>query len=437
MKTTNVKMRSKNRVQIIALTLLLALSSHISSAQKRDSLDIKIGQMILIGFPKAAVDPQVLREIRDGKVGSIIIFEKNIPSKNSFVELKKIIWTYQKAAPIPLLISIDQEGGKVNRLKDKYGFPRSITAEAMGKANSLDSVRFYAEATAATLAGLGINVNFAPVVDLAANPSNPVIVKNGRAFSNNEDSVALLAKEFIIQHRKYGVLTSLKHFPGHGSSVADTHLGMADVTQTWKDRELHPYEKLIAEGYADAVMSAHIVNRNLDKAGRPGTLSSEILDGILRKRLKFDGLVFSDDMQMHAITKHYGLEEAIKLAINAGIDIMTFSNNITGSEERTVDKVHGIIKKLVASGEIKEERINESYRRIMRVKNRLAADEPTANLQRNIYTLQERTESLEDEIADLKKQLETLAAKATATSEQTAAPDQEKPGKKRKKNKKK
>src|SRR3989337_2065049 len=167
------------------------------NAQITDSLDIKIGQMLLIGFPKADADPLVLEEIRKGKVGSVIIFEKNIPPKNSFVALKKITWTYQKAAPIPLFICIDQEGGRVNRLKDKYGFPRSITAEAMGKSNSLDSVRFYSEATASTLAGLGINVNFAPVVDLASNPKNPIIAKYGRAFSANDDSVSLLAKEFI------------------------------------------------------------------------------------------------------------------------------------------------------------------------------------------------------------------------------------------------
>ncbi len=416
------------------MAIMATLASHVTMGQQRDSLDIKIGQMILIGFPKAAVDQQVLREVREGKVGSIIIFEKNIPAKNSFAELKKIVWTYQQAAPIPLLVSIDQEGGRVNRLKDKYGFPRSITAEAMGKANSLDSVRFYAEATASTLAGLGINVNFAPVVDLAANPSNPVIVRTGRAFSNNQDSVAILAKEFIIQHRKYGVLTALKHFPGHGSSIADTHLGMADVTQTWNERELHPYEKLISEGYADAVMSAHIVNRNLDKAGRPGTLSSDILNGILRERLNFHGLVFSDDMQMHAITKHYGLEEAIKLAINAGIDIMTFSNNISGSEERTVDKVHGIIKKLVASGAVPKERIDESFGRIMRVKNQLTAEESNDDLQRDLDRLQQRTRTLEDEIAGLRQELKVLAEKEAVAEQSEGPTEKKKKSRKKKKN---
>ena len=166
----------------INYTLACCLFNLLVQAQTRDMLDVKIGQMLLIGFPKAEIDPLVLEEVKAGKVGSIILFEKNVPkSSASFAALKKIIWTYQKAANIPLLVAIDQEGGKVNRLKDKYGFARSITAQEMGKALTLDSVRFYAESTASTLAGLGINVNFAPVVDLAINPENTVIVKVGRS----------------------------------------------------------------------------------------------------------------------------------------------------------------------------------------------------------------------------------------------------------------
>ncbi len=324
-----------------------------SNAQTIDSLDIKIGQMILIGMPKAEVDSVVLDEVKKGKVGALIYFEKNIPkSSTAFAAFKKMSWTYQKAAPIPLFICIDQEGGKVNRLKEKYGFTRSITAASIGKFKSLDSVQFYAEATAATLAGLGINVNFAPCVDLAINPTNPVIVKPERAYSANEDSVALFAKEVVKQHRKFGVVTALKHFPGHGSSKDDTHLGLADVTNTWTARELKPYQMLIDSGYVDGVMTSHIVNKNLDRKALPGTLSKSILDSLLRKKLRYNGVVFSDDMQMKAIASNYGLEEAIRLAVNAGVDIMCFSNNILGIENRTVDKVQAIIKKFVASGEL-------------------------------------------------------------------------------------
>ncbi|HZI23543.1 MAG TPA: glycoside hydrolase family 3 N-terminal domain-containing protein [Chryseolinea sp.] len=400
-----------------------------SSAQTLDSLDIKIGQMILIGFPGPAVDFKVLEEIRAGKVGSIILFEKNIPPTNSFVALKKIIWTYQQAATIPLFVSIDQEGGRVNRLKDKYGFPRSITAAAMGKSPNLDSVRFYAEATASTLAGLGINMNFGPVVDLASNPNNPIIAKYGRAFSANEDSVVLFAKEFIKEHHRFNVLTSLKHFPGHGSSKDDTHLGIADVTNTWEERELKPYASLIDSGYVDAIMTSHIVNRKLDKQGNPGTLSTDILDGILRKRLKYQGVIFTDDMQMHAITKHYGLEDAIKLAINGGVDIMTFSNNIQGSDERTVDKVHAIIKEFVSKGIVKKERIDESYARIMKLKSRLSKPD------QDIYYQQE-LQKLTQELAAARQEVSSKQAELDKQMQAQQMQVQTEPSKKKKKKRK-
>src|SRR5262245_31508215 len=169
----------------------------------------------------------------------------------------------------------------------------------MGRARTLDSVRFYAESTAATLAGLGINVNFAPCVDLTVNKDN-FIYKAGRTFSADPDSVVIMAQEFIKQHRRFNVITALKHFPGHGSSMADTHFGVADVSNTWSPKELIPYERLI-NGPVDAIMTSHIVNRNLDPRGYPATLSSRILDSLLRKQLHYDGVVFSDDMNMKAI----------------------------------------------------------------------------------------------------------------------------------------
>ncbi|HEX5170309.1 MAG TPA: glycoside hydrolase family 3 N-terminal domain-containing protein [Cyclobacteriaceae bacterium] len=393
---------------LFCLSLLILIFP--SLAQKTDSLDIKIGQMIMIGYPGTEVDAKVLDEVQKGKVGSILLFEKNIPKTNSFIALKKILWTYQHAAPMPLFIAVDQEGGKVNRLKDKYGFPRSITAKEMGSAGTLDSVRFYGEATAATLFGLGFNVNFAPVVDLASNPSNPVIVKNGRSFSADEDTVILMAREFIQTHRKLGVITVLKHFPGHGSSQADTHFGIADVTNTWDDRELEPYRELIESGDVDAIMSAHIVNRKLDPAGNPGTLSSNILTGVLRKELDYHGVVFSDDMQMQAITKHYGLEEAIRLAILAGIDIMTFSNNITGSEERTVDRVHQVIKDYVMRGVITRERIDQSYERIMQLKRKLAPNSTEEYYARELLYEQRKVEELNAQLKAIKEENAKLLA---------------------------
>ena len=398
----------------ISLCLLFGLIIK-TNAQVKDMLDVKIGQMILIGVPGTDVDPLVLEEVRAGKVGSIIFFEKNVPkSTTAFAALKKVIWTYQKAANIPLIVSIDQEGGKVNRLKDKYGFPRSITAQEMGKAPTLDSVKFYAESIASNLAGLGFNVNFAPSVDLGVNKENTVIYKVGRSFSANPDSVVLLAQEYIKAHRRFGVITSPKHFPGHGSSMADTHFGLADVTKTWTPDELVPYQRLIGSGYADAIMTSHIVNMQLDPRGYPGTLSSRILDSLLRKKIGWDGVIFSDDMQMQAITKHYSLEETIKLAINAGVDIMCFSNNIASSEARTVDKVHSIIRALVEKGEIKPERIDQSFTRILRLKSRLGT--PSDEY------LRRELNAAQLELAELKRATGGAAAVPAAPTNDTTTP---------------
>ncbi len=400
------------------LIAVLLCHSFFLQAQTRDSLDFKIGQMLLVGITKAEVDTVILAEVKKGNVGSIILFEKNIPNKpNAFADLKKIIWTYQQAAPTKLFVAIDQEGGKVNRLKEKYGFTRSITAEATGKSKSLDTVRFYAEATAATLAGLGFNVNFAPCVDVAVEPTNPVIVKPGRSYSSNEDTVTLMAKEFIQQHRKFGVITVLKHFPGHGSSTTDSHFGIADVTNSWNERELKPYQDLIESGNVDAIMTAHIVNMGLDKTGKPGTLSAEILNGILRKKLGYQGVVFSDDMQMEAVSKQYGFEESIKMAIIAGVDILCFANNVPGSQKQSVEKILAVIRLAVINGEIPIERINESYQRIKHLKmgiekySSLNYNELTDQFNSHRQQSSQQLKTAQEEIKLLQTKLESFSKK--------------------------
>lgn len=364
MKTINLS--------LVVLAILVLISVKVNA--QSDSLDLKIGQMLLVGMNGQQVDDDLLSQVEKGNVGGVIFFEKNITAENSLINLKKATWELQQVAKEPLLIAIDQEGGKVNRLKEKYGFPKSVTAEYLGEVNSLDSTEFYAEITASTLAGLGFNVNFAPVVDLSINKNNPVIAKHGRSFGDNADIVVQHAAQVIEAHRKFNVVTVLKHFPGHGSSLSDTHLGIADVTDYWQREELEPYAKLLDRSSVDAIMTAHIVNKKLEPAGLPGTLSRKIMTGMLRDSLGYDGVIFSDDMQMHAIEKHFGIENALLLAIDAGVDVLIFSNNIQNSEERTVDKVHEIIKELVTSGKIEEQRIDQSYDRIMKLKSRFKND---------------------------------------------------------------
>jgi beta-N-acetylhexosaminidase len=234
--------------------------------------------------------------------------------------------------------------------------------------DDLKKTRLQADTIAKTLAGLGINVNFVPDVDLDLNPANPVIGKLERSFSPDPAVVTRHAMAIIEAHRRYGVLTAPKHFPGHGSAGGDTHKGIVDVTGHWTPVELEPFRILIRQGMADMVMTAHIFNGKLDPVW-PSTLSRKMLTGILREEMGYDGVVISDDMQMKAISAHYGLETAIKQSILAGVDILIFANNSL-YEEDIAARVTATIRSLVEKGDIPGERIDASYRRIMKLKER-------------------------------------------------------------------
>lgn len=345
----------------------------LQSASGRATLDQMIGQMIMVGIrgTDLSSNPLLPDALHEGKAGGIILFEKNLAPDNTAEILKLMISLLQDTSEFPLFISIDQEGGRVNRLKPKYGFPESVTASKLGKDNCCDTTMFYADLIALTLKMLGININFAPVIDLCSNPKNPVIAGVQRCFSSDPYIVARNAGWFIDAHHARGILTTIKHFPGHGSSATDTHNEMTDVTNLWSDNELIPYKMLMEQKRVDAIMTAHIVHCNLDKKCLPATLSRDIVTGLLRDSMGFKGVVITDDMQMHAITKHYGLEQSVKLAIDAGVDILLYSNNIPGSDEHQAAVVHRIIKELVTSGQIPESRIRESFLRIIKLKTQL------------------------------------------------------------------
>ena len=296
-----------------------------------DSLDIKISQMILFGFYGTTInknDP-VYKAVKDGKIGNILIYRRNISEKNTKTQLTELIKSFQSVAPIPLFISIDQEGGLVNRFQNIRGFPSMPSARFLGIKNNIAITKQYSDNIASTLSGLGINLNYAPVLDVH-NPNCPVIGARDRSFSSKPELISQHAEQVILSHNNFHVHTMVKHFPGHGNSISDSHFGVADVTKTWKKEELDPYRQLIQKGLVDAVMTAHIVNGKLDELKLPATLSKKIITGILRDSLGFDGPIFSDDMMMQAISSHYGLEESIRLALEAGVDVLLFSNNIKG-----------------------------------------------------------------------------------------------------------
>lgn len=359
-------------MKIYLLSILLLLSV-VAKSQEQDSLDIIIGQMIMAGvidFQQIDLREELLLNLEQGKIGGVVLFEKNVPKTNTRQGLIAMIDTLQAHAPIPLLVSIDEEGGIVNRLKPKYGFDDPPSAQQLGEWDNTDTTYYYARRIADNLKSLGINLNYAPVVDLNINPKNPIIGGIGRSFSADYMEVVEHAAVYIQAHRDAQVGTSLKHFPGHGSSAKDTHKGIADVSKTFVIEELYPYKMLIDSGKVDAVMTSHVMNRILADS-LPGTLSKRVVDGVLRSFLGYEGLVFSDDMQMKAITDHYGLETSVKLSILAGVDILVYANHVLEKDVIPVEKLFNLIKRLVQSGEIPASRIRESYKRIMDFKVQL------------------------------------------------------------------
>lgn len=341
-------------------------------------LEVMTGQMLMLGFRGTTLTPDnpVVADLSERHVGGVVLFgrdlatggERNITSPD---QLATLCSDLRATADGHLLVAVDQEGGRVARLDPRHGFPDAPSAAELGAAGDPGATRAAAEQIARTLALAGIDLNFAPVVDVDVNPANPVIGALGRSFSADPEVVAEQAAAYVRGHRAVGVLTCLKHFPGHGSSRDDSHLGFVDVTDTWSDTELVPYRRLIGAGLADTVMVAHVFNAALD-ADLPASLSRATVTGLLREQLGFDGVVVTDDLQMRAITDGWSLRESVRLAVEAGNDILTFSDNVDVVTPDLGRRVHETLLDLVAAGDVTEERIRLSYDRIMALKARAA-----------------------------------------------------------------
>jgi len=338
-------------------------------------LTTEIGQMIMIGFRgfEATDGSYIAQVIKDVGIGGVVLFDYDVPTKTAIrniknkEQVKNLITNLQSFSDIPLFISVDVEGGIVNRLKEEYGFLPIKSAKEMGQGEYIETEEGATE-IGKQLKELGFNMDMAPVVDVDINPDNPIIGGIDRAFSSDPMEVTWHAKAFIEGLKSEGIVAVVKHFPGHGSSVGDSHLGLVDVTDTYQTAELFPYHLLQSEGVMDAVMTAHIIDKNIDEE-RPASLSGLFIANILRGQIGFDGLVISDDMQMGAITQEYGLEEATIMAILAGTDVILFSNNSTDEyDEELPYKVRDIIVKAVEDGRISPERILAAFSRINNLK---------------------------------------------------------------------
>jgi beta-N-acetylhexosaminidase len=345
------------------------------------SLREKIGQMVMVtvtgdSLEKSSPSLDTLKsDLDQGLVGGLILFNWSGNLKNPD-QIAHFTQELQKRARTPLFLAIDQEGGRVARLNASNGFQATASAYTLGTILNLESAtRQTAGTMAQWLWQMGLNMNLAPVVDVNVNPASPAIGAVERSFSTDADTVALHASWFIDEFHKRGIITTLKHFPGHGSATGDSHLGFTDVTTTWTSIELVPYRRLMAAHLVEAVMTAHVFNATIDTL-YPATLSTATITGILRNELGYQGVVVSDEMGMKAISSQFGFDEAIGLALNAGVDLLLYNKNLDSTGSSLARHVVDYVEQKVLEGEIAPLRIEESYDRIMALKSRYLVSAP-------------------------------------------------------------
>jgi beta-N-acetylhexosaminidase len=375
------------RAPLAALFLVLivegcaAISSSDGAARKPPPLPL--GELLLVGFGGTQVEgnDEVRSLVCDMKVGGLILFERdarsgdtrNISSPEQVRQLTSDLQTLAlQCTGRRLLIAADNEGGAVMRLSTRLGYLPTPPPQALGDAGDPAATALESRRMGATLREAGINWNLAPVVDVAVNPLNPAVVTLGRTFSSDPQQVIIQARAFIQGMHEAGVLTSLKHFPGHGSSRTDSHHGFVDVTDTADLKiELAPYRALIKEGVADSVMTAHVFNRGLDP-WNPATLSRFTIKRYLRGKLGYKGLVVSDDLLMGAIRQQYGVEEASILALQASVDMLLISQNQGRVERGAAERVIAAIRSATTDGRLSAKALAISIQRVRALRSRIA-----------------------------------------------------------------
>ena len=323
------------------------------------SLSEKIGQMIVISYRTLEYTEELNNILNIVKPGGFILFSENI---STYDETTKYISKLKSMADIPLLIGIDQEGGRVQRIK-KLSDANVLEIPSMyslGKTGNKELSKSVGKVLASEIATFGINLDYAPSLDIFSNPNNTVI--GDRAFGSDYQTVIDMALPFAKGMEEENIIPVYKHFPGHGDTDADSHVELPVVNKTKEElyeNEFLTFKAAIEDG-AQVIMVAHIALPNITGDYIPSTLSREVVTGILREELGFGGVVTTDAVNMSALADNYSLDEICKYSINAGIDMILMP-------EDPIEAVN-IIEKLVENGDITEERINESVERILKLK---------------------------------------------------------------------
>lgn len=339
-----------------------------------------IGQKLIVGFWGTTLeDPWVhllSRQIEEGKVGGVLFFGYNIENPT---QLQKLTHHFASlASPFPLLIAVDEEGGYVSRLNPTKGFSSFESGKKIASFLSSEEAYGYYLGLANKIKKAGFNFNCAPVVDVnpVKSPFSSIIGAKDRSFGNSVETVQKYAKAFIKAHQGKGVLTCLKHFPGHGSVQADSHEDIA-VASDWSENELKPFEALIQDGYNLGIMTAHITSALW--GGTLATFSSILLREKLREYMRFEGIILSDDLHMGAVGKTGAVEDACIKAIQAGCDMVIVSNNPRAfgrfKQSPSPFLIESIYERMQSAIEKKEVSIDDlhlSFNRICTFKNKIS-----------------------------------------------------------------
>ena len=328
------------------------------------------GQMLMIGFEGTTLNRETEDLIRNHHVGGLILFSRNYENP---VQLHTLIRNLQEVAAststgLPLFISVDQEGGRVARLTEP--FTKYPPLCCLGHAQSESLASRFGRALATELKDVGINMDYAPVLDVHTNPENPII--GDRAIASDPQTVARLANAFIQGFRDAGVIPVGKHFPGHGDTHIDSHLDLPTVQRdaaTLEAVELLPFKKTIARGL-EVIMTAHVIYTAWDETN-PATFSKTILQNILRQQLGFEGIIMSDDLEMKAVDNYYDFEALPRLGINAGLDMFMICNNTEKARA-----LHDHLTQEVDQGTVALARVQQSVERILRLKQNLPSSPP-------------------------------------------------------------
>lgn len=329
----------------------------------------KVASLLVVGFRGQSVQAGdwIVKAVRDQGLGGVILFDtdqltgkpRNITSP---AQVRRLVADLRASSPGRLIVSIDQEGGRISRLNPGNGFPASQSQAQVGAVNRAAYTTQWAQGLVDSMKSIGVTMNFAPVADLDINPRNPAVGELGRSFSADPDVVVANASVEIKVHRAAGIKTSIKHFPGFGSATGNTDFDVVDVSDSWRRSELEPFQRLIADGDTDSVLIAHLLNRQLDPT-LPMSLSPRVVTDLLRGELGWQGPVVSDDMQAAGITGKFGAEEAFTLAVKAGMDLLVYANQQV-YDPAVVEKTLDTAVAKVKSGDLTVAQIDAAVARV-------------------------------------------------------------------------